>query len=841
MDGHQRMTERDTLTLANRGFAARLSSSRARLWVACGIAVCLVGELAFAVTPRVTVIPAHPELRRPPVQRTARPPRHAPLPPTPDHLLVGSGNQPPAKSSLHAERIVESPLAEKIRSLRPLARELQSPSSIRVAEESHETPQRSVVTTSRPTPRAKINIVAQQPPSVEQLQDSTGEPPIAVADATPPAVGNAGPNDIATSPRRTISPVVRPAPPVAIVPAPAEQEALEVEPIPSPSRMAGSAPSMAQPFAGQVTINTDSTSSLPPGKPAAEPASPSRTADANVESVPNEPVVVKSYPIRRPIAPPSKRQIAIQVKPEQAETFAAPSRPEASAAPIQQEPEQDPAIVKSYPIRRPTAPLSPREVTIHDTPQRPAQTMITPSSDAVASEVEPAPQTVEVSPTEQAPSTADAALVAENERPKRSNQNQTFAVPVRPVPQQERFANDVSRQSSAMPHAPTAASPPPAAADELAEVAQAPPEPAAASPTQPPRPSSTDANLARRKPRTVVRLPNVVATNAIPIHRPPHHEPPRLVNDREMQLVALEVAKRTRRAFAEANRMALYSARAEFIEALGVIAGAIDTRESTDRHRQALAAGLRALDESDDFVVNGAQLEADLNIAAMVKSHSTPVLQETASKGMSALIARQRYYDYAQQQLTVAAAGQPGASMALFGLGKIYATLGDQSRAHVVEPVPKALVFHQAALETYRGNHLAANEIGVLLARFGRYEEARRSFELSVAVHPEPSTWHNLAVIYEKTGNMAAAANARQAVANLSRGGRSATQSKHSVEWVSPEMFANTSGQEPVPRAKPNQVSKQSTEPQRADAGGSNRHSLTNVINWLAPKSEESK
>ena len=322
--------------------------------------------------------------------------------------------------------------------------------------------------------------------------------------------------------------------------------------------------------------------------------------------------------------------------------------------------------------------------------------------------------------------------------------------------------------------------------------------------------------------------------------------------DRELQLVARQAAVHTRRGFAQANRMALFSARAEFIEALSIVAQAVDAVEQTNVHTQALAAGLRALKEADDFVIRGSRLEADIDLATVVAGHRTPVLKgddvQRTDEGLavSTLVARQRYYSYAQQQLALAAAGQPAASMALYGLGRVYAALAAEQHQLLRDPMPKALVFHQAALEAQPSNYLAANEIGVLLTQFGRYAEARRALEHSVSVKPQATTWHNLAVVLDHLGDRAAAHRARELSIAMSRGqgggAAVAGANQPTVQWVRPETLAATSAGEPVPVVKPRDASK--PQPRGSGSGAapsSTRRGLSRVIPWLAPEEKQMK
>ena len=120
-----------------------------------------------------------------------------------------------------------------------------------------------------------------------------------------------------------------------------------------------------------------------------------------------------------------------------------------------------------------------------------------------------------------------------------------------------------------------------------------------------------------------------------------------------------------RKAYGLAQHGAVYAAQTEFIQVLRRIAEAKDAAEGVDTHSRALAAGLRALDEADDFAPHGAQLEADMNVAVMVSSHRTPVLLAAGPTTRPAE-AIALYHRFARGQLAQAVAGEQAGSMALY-------------------------------------------------------------------------------------------------------------------------------------------------------------------------------
>ena len=208
-------------------------------------------------------------------------------------------------------------------------------------------------------------------------------------------------------------------------------------------------------------------------------------------------------------------------------------------------------------------------------------------------------------------------------------------------------------------------------------------------------------------------------------------------------------------------RGAFYSARAEFIQALRLVAQGLDAETGgTDRSR-ALANGLRALEEAESFMPRGSQLEADLNLTTLIQAHRTPVLKERDPGELSPLMAMHEYYNYAQEQFGVAFGHEPSASLALFGLGKIETVMGSSGNTQNRSAIPRAIAFHHASLIVDNTNYRAANELGVLLARCGQWEQARDVLQMAARTYPQSEIWHNLAKVHERLGETTLAAQAQ--------------------------------------------------------------------------------
>jgi tetratricopeptide (TPR) repeat protein len=266
-----------------------------------------------------------------------------------------------------------------------------------------------------------------------------------------------------------------------------------------------------------------------------------------------------------------------------------------------------------------------------------------------------------------------------------------------------------------------------------------------------------------------------------------------------MQAVTHRAELAIQRGYDLAGRGALYSARAEFIQALRTIAQALDLRAGDRRHSEALAAGLKALDEAEDFVPPSTSLESDFDVAVLIRAHDTPVCKGIGDDKLLPVLVLRQYYNYAQQQLVVAVGGEEAASMALFGLGKTFGTLAEQQTTSVVAAEPKAMVFHQAALTTHPGNFLAANELAVLTARFGEYATARALLQYSASLSPHSAVWRNLSLVHERLGEPRLAQLARrEAELALARetsvqpGNREGIIPASDVQWVDPATFASS-------------------------------------------------
>ena len=215
--------------------------------------------------------------------------------------------------------------------------------------------------------------------------------------------------------------------------------------------------------------------------------------------------------------------------------------------------------------------------------------------------------------------------------------------------------------------------------------------------------------------------------------------------------VALEAGKLTGEGLKLATKGAVFSARAKFIESLELIADARDARHQTQFHSRALAAGLFALREADDF--SHTDTAAGCDPVGLAAGHSTPLIKNAAPNTVTRLQALQLYYSYATCQLSAAVGGVPEASMALYYLGRLQPFLGDSMDRTAVLAEPKSMALQQAAVLADARNYRAANELGVLLVNCGQLKQARKALVYGASIVPRPEILQNLAIVYKRLGD----------------------------------------------------------------------------------------
>jgi polysaccharide export outer membrane protein len=241
-----------------------------------------------------------------------------------------------------------------------------------------------------------------------------------------------------------------------------------------------------------------------------------------------------------------------------------------------------------------------------------------------------------------------------------------------------------------------------------------------------------------------------------------------------------------------AGRGALFAARAEFRAALIILAQALDAEKRTSQHSQMLAAAWVALKEAEDFLPQGGNGVSPLNLSEIVARHDSPVLKDHPLHFLTPLEAYQIYLGFAQDLLSRAVASEITGSMALRGLGKIYAEWKGAGSLSQGNSEAQAMVFYQAALNVWPENYMAANDLGVLLARGERWEDAACVLEYARRIRPNPIILANLSKVYRQTGRTYQASQILVDLPNASPPGDVTRDSfAQNVAWVPPETLSN--------------------------------------------------
>ncbi|MEX2169457.1 MAG: hypothetical protein WD851_09100 [Pirellulales bacterium] len=248
-----------------------------------------------------------------------------------------------------------------------------------------------------------------------------------------------------------------------------------------------------------------------------------------------------------------------------------------------------------------------------------------------------------------------------------------------------------------------------------------------------------------------------------------------------------------RAAFELTQHGATHAAHAKFVRILRRIAQAKDVEAMTERHVRSLDEGLRSLDEADDFMPEGGITPA-LDLASIAATHQTPMLKIHQSRYTLPHEVVALYHRYAQQKLGAAVAGEQAGSMALHGLGKIHGRWAETENESLAA-TRQSMTMYRAALVAHPRNHLAANELGVLLARSGRYDHAATALDWAAQLAGTATIYYNLAKVQQQRGQMALAAAAQAQADRLAMLERSSGEvsRRHGIEWVAPQDMARVS------------------------------------------------
>jgi len=280
--------------------------------------------------------------------------------------------------------------------------------------------------------------------------------------------------------------------------------------------------------------------------------------------------------------------------------------------------------------------------------------------------------------------------------------------------------------------------------------------------------------------------------------------PPRPLTTEQLQAAAQQALALMERGKRLAEKQAYHSAESEFRTALNVIADTLDSADDGQR-RLALDRALVAFDEAGEF--HAMQMRRrQVTVTNLVLAHETPVLQQVDCSNVRLRTAMEMYFEYAQEQLAVAMRDAPIGADAYFLLGKLHKSEADSRDGRSLN-APIAMAFHQAAITVEPKHHLAANELGVMLAKHGQWQTAKQLLLQSVQVRPTVEAWVNLSKVHthmaEHQFAQLALAQAQQMASRRysSAPQRASSDLNQVVTWLSPRDFAQMApAHSPAPR-----------------------------------------
>jgi len=257
----------------------------------------------------------------------------------------------------------------------------------------------------------------------------------------------------------------------------------------------------------------------------------------------------------------------------------------------------------------------------------------------------------------------------------------------------------------------------------------------------------------------------------------------------DVEALLRQAEEHSRLGLVSATKGAVFSARAEFLKTLRLVAAALDARAQTQEHSAALAAGLTALAEAEDFVPLRERPDSEVDIAPAIRSHTTQIISVEAATSLTPAAVRELYAEFAVSKLAFAAAGSRTGSAALHRLGKIAQTSASQSTTR--DARGKARAFLEAALTVDADNFPAANDLAVQLAEDGYYDQALNVMRDGLSRAPQPAMWSNLAAIHDRRGEPDLAQAARFEAKSLAgRGTAAGVLPTHNVAWVDARALA---------------------------------------------------
>lgn len=232
------------------------------------------------------------------------------------------------------------------------------------------------------------------------------------------------------------------------------------------------------------------------------------------------------------------------------------------------------------------------------------------------------------------------------------------------------------------------------------------------------------------------------------------------------------------------ERRAYYAARRGAIDALGFYAAASDLGGGYGQAQSDFAAALRAIREAGDFVGRYGVVDSEAQ-RRMIRSHSTPVLENGIASDCSPHEAADEYLDFARDRFGRAFRSCAAAAGALRLLG-LAETRCEENPHAIREGI--ALCALRAALLVDPTNVNVHHDLGSYALQAGLDAEAEWVLKWSFEKQPTPGAIQGLIALYERRGQADAARSLEREYSQLLARG----YEKH-VYQLPPETFASIS------------------------------------------------
>ena len=215
--------------------------------------------------------------------------------------------------------------------------------------------------------------------------------------------------------------------------------------------------------------------------------------------------------------------------------------------------------------------------------------------------------------------------------------------------------------------------------------------------------------------------------------------------------VEQELKLRLERCDSLLRRGAIHSARDEAVQGMRRLGRTLDAHRPSLISSAAFEKALTALREEVDFHNLAGNCQADA-IPSLVASHSTEALKGRPLDGVAPEIASQHYRNYARYEFVVASDGHKWSSDLLYAYGKTLEKEAELEPDRAFLLLAQSVACYQAATQVSPSQSDAANQLGYVLIRLDRIDDAYQALISSIKQKPTANAWNNLAEIYRRRG-----------------------------------------------------------------------------------------